>query len=78
MTTSKLHLLPAPTFSWLGVNGSEIEMQDDEGHMGTATTKMSSYRKTATASPSYTDRTRYKEGWEDIWYLLLYHLFSQM
>lgn len=49
----------------------EIEMEDDEGHMGTATTKMSSYRKTATASPSYTDRTRYKEGWEDIWYLLL-------
>ena len=29
MTTSKLHLLPAPTFSWLGVNGSEIELQDD-------------------------------------------------
>lgn len=49
----------------------EIEMQDDEGHMGTATTKMSSYRSKASASPSYTDKCRYKEGWEDIWLLLL-------
>ena len=49
----------------------EIEMEDDEGHMGTATTRMSSYRTTATANPSYTDKCRYKEGWEDIWLLLL-------
>ena len=49
----------------------EIEMQDDEGHMGTATTRMSSYRSNATANPSYTDKCRYKEGWEDIWLLLL-------
>ena len=49
----------------------EIEMQDDEGHMGTATTKVSSYRSKATASPSYTDKCRYKEGWEDVWLLLL-------
>ena len=49
----------------------EIEMQDDEGHMGTATTKMSSYRSKASANPSYTDKCRYKEGWEDIWLLLL-------
>ena len=49
----------------------EIETEDDEGHMGTATTRMSSYRTTATANPSYTDKCRYKEGWEDIWLLLL-------
>lgn len=49
----------------------EIEMQDDEGHMGTATTRMSSYRSKATANPSYTDKCRYKEGWEDVWLLLL-------
>ena len=49
----------------------EIEMEDDEGHMGTATTKMSSYRTTATANPSFTDKCRYKEGWEDMWLLLL-------
>ena len=49
----------------------EIEMEDDEGHMGTATTKMSSYRTKASASPSFTDKCRYKEGWEDLWLLLL-------
>ena len=49
----------------------EIEMEDDEGHMGTATTKMSSYRTKASANPSYTDKCRYKEGWEDAWLLLL-------
>lgn len=49
----------------------EIEMEDDEGHQGTATTRMSSYRTKASANPSYTDRCRYKEGWEDTWLLLL-------
>lgn len=49
----------------------EIGMEDDEGHMGTATTRMSSYRTTATANPSFTDKCRYKEGWEDMWLLLL-------
>ena len=49
----------------------EINTEDDEGHMGTATTKMSAYRTSATANPSYTDKCRYKEGWEDIWLLLL-------
>lgn len=49
----------------------EIEMEDDEGHMGTATTRMSSYRTKASANPSYTDKCRYKEGWEDAWLLLL-------
>ena len=49
----------------------EIEMEDDEGHMGTATTRMSSYRTSATANPSFTDKCRYKEGWEDAWLLLL-------
>lgn len=49
----------------------EIGMQDDEGHMGTATTKISSYRSSASANPSFTDMCRYKEGWEDIWLLLL-------
>ena len=49
----------------------EIEMEDDEGHMGTATTRMSSYRTQATANPSFTDKCRYTEGWEDMWLLLL-------
>lgn len=49
----------------------EIEMEDDEGHMGTATTKVSTYRTKASANPSFTDKCRYKEGWEDIWLLLL-------
>lgn len=49
----------------------EIKMEDDEGHMGTATTRMSSYRTNASANPSFTDMCRYKEGWEDIWLLLL-------
>ena len=49
----------------------EIEMEDDEGHMGTATTKMSSYRTKASANPSFTDKCRYLEGWEDLWLLLL-------
>lgn len=49
----------------------EIEMEDDEGHMGTATTRMSSYRTKASANPSFTDKCRYTEGWEDMWLLLL-------
>lgn len=49
----------------------EIENQDDEGHMGTATIKMSTYRSKASANPSYTDKCRYKEGWEDMWLLFL-------
>lgn len=49
----------------------EITQEDDEGHMGTATVRMSSYRTSATSNPSFTDKTRYKEGWEDMWYLLL-------
>ena len=69
--------VPEPTTVGVFVRGSEfehgkeIEMQDDEGHTGTATTKMSSYRSKATANPSFTDKCRYKEGWEDIWLLLL-------
>ena len=46
-------------------------MVDDEGHMGTATTRMSSYRSKASANPSFSDKCRYKEGWEDMWLLLL-------
>lgn len=49
----------------------EISQEDDEGHMGTATTKISSYRSNATASPQYTDKCRYREGWEDALYLLI-------
>lgn len=49
----------------------EIEMVDDEGHMGTATVRMSSYRSKASANPSFSDKCRYKEGWEDMWLLLL-------
>ena len=59
------------------VRGSEfnhernIEEETDEGHMGTATTKMSTYRTKASADPSFSDKCRYKEGWEDMWLLLL-------
>lgn len=49
----------------------EIETADDEGHTGTATTKMATYRTKAYSNPKFTDKTRYKEGWEDIWFLLL-------
>jgi hypothetical protein len=49
----------------------EIEHEDDIGHTGTATTKMDSYRKKATANPKFEDKARYGEGWEDYWYLLL-------
>lgn len=49
----------------------EITNEDDEGHMGTATTKIGTYRAKASAAPSWTDKTRYKEGWEELWYLLL-------
>ena len=55
----------------------EIEMEDDEGHMGTATVRMSSYRTTATANPSFSDKCRYKEGWEDAWLLLLGSAFGK-
>lgn len=48
----------------------EIGNEDDEGHTGTATTKISTYRSEATSNPSFKDRLRYKEGWEDILYLL--------
>lgn len=48
----------------------EIGNEDDEGHTGTATTKISTYRSEATSTPSFKDRLRYKEGWEDILYLV--------
>ena len=47
-----------------------IGKEDDKGHTGTSTTKMSTYRSEATSEPQYKDRLRYKEGWEDILYLL--------
>lgn len=49
----------------------EITQEDDEGHTGTATTIMSSFRNSASSNPSFSDKCRYKEGWEDIWLLLL-------
>lgn len=49
----------------------EIEYEDDEGHTGIQTTKMSSYRSKAQSSPTFTDKCRYREGWEDILYCLL-------
>lgn len=48
----------------------EINREDDEGHTGTATVKISTYRSEATSTPSFKDKIRYKEGWEDILYLL--------
>ena len=48
----------------------EIGNEDDEGHTGTATTKISTYRSEATSTPTWQDRVRYKEGWEDVLYLV--------
>ena len=65
----------APTVSVL-IKGTdfdpkkEIGNEDDEGHTGTNTLKLSTYRSEATSEPSFKDRLRYKEGWEDILYLL--------
>lgn len=49
----------------------EISNEDDEGHTGTATTKISTYRGEATSSPSFKDKCRYKEGYEDVLYLTI-------
>lgn len=43
----------------------DIEREDDEGHTGTDTLKMDSYRKQASTQPEYEDKARYSEGWED-------------
>lgn len=49
----------------------EISSEDDEGHTGTATTKISTYRSNASSSPQFKDKCRYQEGWEDILYLVI-------
>lgn len=52
-------------------DGNEINTENDEGHTGVATLDMGSYRTDATSSPSWTDKLRYKEGLEEMMYLLL-------
>ena len=52
-------------------DGNEINTETDEGHTGVATLDMGSYRTNATSSPSWSDKLRYNEGFEEIMYLLL-------
>ena len=52
-------------------DGNEISTENDEGHTGVATLDMGSYRTTAESSPSWTDKLRYNEGYEEAFYQLL-------
>lgn len=52
-------------------DGNEISTENDEGHTGVATLDMGSYRTEATSSPSWSDKLRYNEGFEEAMYLLL-------
>lgn len=52
-------------------DGNEINTENDEGHTGVATIDMGSYRTTAESSPSWTDKLRYNEGFEEVFYQLL-------
>lgn len=52
-------------------DGNEINTENDEGHTGVATLDMGSYRTEATSSPSWSDKLRYREGFEESFYLLL-------
>lgn len=52
-------------------DGNEINTENDEGHTGVATLDMGSYRTTAESSPSWTDKLRYNEGYEEVFYQLL-------
>ena len=52
-------------------DGNEISTENDEGHTGVATLDMGSYRTTAESSPSWTDKLRYGEGFEEVFYQLL-------
>ena len=52
-------------------DGNEIETETDEGHTGTSSLDMGSYRKSAESSPSWEDGCRYGQGFEDYMYLLL-------
>lgn len=52
-------------------DGNEISTETDEGHTGGANLDMGSYRTDATSSPSWSDKLRYTEGLEEIFYLLL-------
>lgn len=52
-------------------DGNEISTENDEGHTGVANLDMGSYRTTAESSPSWTDKLRYNEGYEEVFYQLL-------
>lgn len=52
-------------------DGNEINTENDEGHTGVATLDMGSYRTTAESSPSWSDKLRYNEGFEEVFYQLL-------
>jgi hypothetical protein len=50
--------------------GKEIEHEEDKGHTGGASLTMGMDRKKAASSPNFTDKARYQQGLEDMWYLL--------
>ena len=52
-------------------DGNEINTENDEGHTGVANLDMGSYRTTAESSPAWTDKLRYNEGFEEVFYQLL-------
>ena len=52
-------------------DGNEIGTETDEGHTGTGTLDMGSYRTTAESAPTWQDKLRYAMGLEDLHYLLL-------
>ena len=52
-------------------DGNEISTEQDEGHTGVAPINMGSYRNSAESSPSWTDKLRYGEGLEEVFYQLL-------
>lgn len=65
---------PTPSILVRGTDfdpSKEITQEDDEGHTGSATVKIATYRSNATSSPTFQDKCRYQEGFEDILYLTI-------
>ena len=48
----------------------EIEHDEDQGHTGSASLNMGMDRIKAESSPTFQDKARYQQGWEDYFYLL--------
>jgi hypothetical protein len=53
--------------------GEDLKEEDDEGHTGSPTIKISKDRTSAEGAPSFEDKLRFGEGIEDWWYMLLGH-----